>query len=326
MNKLIDKINELYGFRLRYLEKVEKGFLSENHILSEGGKKYFLKKYRFDNEKKIREIHSVKNCFSSGGVSIILPLVNKKGNTFFFFENGYFSLFPFVYGKSLERANFTDATISSFGETLGHIHRVGEKAHLKGLGMFHPWKKENALETIELLETEIVKKTALDPFDKMAKEGLLRKKKIISENVTSFDEIGLLSDHLIHGDYLDHNVFFGEDGCVSHVFDLEKADYSPRMYELWRSLMYVFLEGKVGKEEYRKAKLYLDSYLNVYPAEREELEKGLNLFYAKMIHGLWVESEHYLKNNKRVDCFLAPDFERVEYLFENFEELKKELI
>jgi len=326
MNDLVEKTGELYGLRLCYVEKVAKGFLSENHILSDGNKKYFLKKYRFDNEKKIREIHSAKEYFSCGGIPVVLPIVNKEGHTFFFFENGYFSLFPFICEKQLERKDLTDTAIVSFGEMLGRMHLLGGRSKIIMSGEFHRWKKETALETIKTIECEISKKTILTSFEEMAKEGLLKKQKLILSNSFSFEEFGFLNDHLIHGDYLYHNVFFSESDRVSHVFDLEKADYSPRMYEFWRSLMYTFLEGKVDKEDMRKAKLYKDSYEEIYPTTQEEMEKGLLLFYIKTIHGLWIETEHYIKNNMRVDCFLAPDFERVEYLSKNLEKLKSELL
>jgi hypothetical protein len=47
MDEILGKINELYDLKLELLEKVKKGFLSENHVLidTETNKKYFLKRY-----------------------------------------------------------------------------------------------------------------------------------------------------------------------------------------------------------------------------------------------------------------------------------------
>ena len=42
MKNLLEKINELYGIHATSFEKVSKGFLSKNYILSDGKKKYFL--------------------------------------------------------------------------------------------------------------------------------------------------------------------------------------------------------------------------------------------------------------------------------------------
>jgi len=129
-----------------------------------------------------------------------------------------------------------------------------------------------------------------------------------------------------HGDYLDHNVFFGPNDQVSYVFDFEKTDYSPRTYELFRSLMYSFLSGDILDEDVVRAKLYLQSYLEIYPISKDELSRGLRLFYLKSIHGVWVESEHYLKENVRVDEFLLNDLQRIKYLSENYEYLEDNLL
>lgn len=122
MENLISKINHLYGLQLHSSEKVTKGFLSENHILLSDNNKYFLKKYRFDRQERIEEIHSAKKYFADGGIPVILPITNTEGNTFFLFENGYFALFPFVSGIQLERGTLTDTAIISLGKMLGKIH------------------------------------------------------------------------------------------------------------------------------------------------------------------------------------------------------------
>jgi hypothetical protein len=76
----------------------------------------------------------------------------------------------------------------------------------------------------------------------------------------------------------------------------------------------------------KKAKLYLKSYLSIYPATEDELRKGLKLFCIKSIHGVWVESEHYLKKSDRVDEFLLNDFKRIEYFSERFDEFTELLL
>lgn len=325
MENLISKVNHLYDLQLHSSEKVTKGFLSENHILLTDDKKYFLKRYRFDKQERIEEIHSAKKYFADGGIPVILPITNNKGNTFFIFENGYFALFPFVSDIQLERGSLTDTAIISLGETLGKIHLLGKVCNLPIKERFKAWNKEKSLEKIEAIYTELKKETNPTDFDKLALESIETKKRLIQENSIVYEDLKLPSDHLIHGDYLDHNVFFGPDSKVSFVFDLEKTDYSPRMYELFRSLMYTFLSGDTDEKGLEKAKLYLMSYLSAYPTSKDELSKGLKLFYLKSIHGTWVEGEHYLVMSDRVDQFLHDDFQRIKYLSENFDEFQNNL-
>jgi len=325
MDELLKRINELYGLQVHSFEKVAKGFLSENHILTEGDKKYFLKRYRFDNKEKIEEIHLVKKYFTEGGIPVILPIMNKENSTFFSFENGYFALFPFVDEIEFERGSLPDKAIVSLGEMLGRIHLLGKVAKLPINNKFKTWEKEKILTHIELIKAEINKKEILNDFDKLTLESMELKKNLILRDFVEYEDFNLPSDHLIHGDYLDSNVFFDNNDQVSHVFDFEKANYSPRMYELFRSLMYAFLSGEITDKDINKAKLYLDSYLSIYPTLKDELKRGLKFYYIKSVHGLWVENEHYLKNNSRVDEFLLNDFQRIKYLSEHFEELESKL-
>jgi hypothetical protein len=45
-----------------------------------------------------------------------------------------------------------------------------------------------------------------------------------------------------------------------------------------------------------------------------------------MLHGSWVQSEHYLKNNYRVDQFLFGKFKLIKYLSEHLNELEITLL
>ena len=297
MKDLLSKINHLYGLDVNSFKKVTKGALTENHILIQGDKKYFLKKYRYNTVEKIDEIHLSKKYFLEGGIPVVFPIVNKEGKTHFFFNDGYYALFPFVTNKQFERGKLSKKAIISLGEMLGRMHLLGKKSKLPIKDTFKAWDKEKILKKISDIENEINKKTNFSEFDKLAIKNLKLKKNIISNNTLTFKDINLPFDHLIHGDYLETNVFFDKNDQVSEVFDFEKTDYSPRMYELIRSLIYAFFNENFSKENIDNAKLYLGSYLKVYPTSRDELSKGLKSFYLKHVHAVWTEGEHYLKNN-----------------------------
>jgi len=324
MDALLAKIKSLYNFQIHSAERVTKGFLSENYILFCDDKKYFLKRYRFDNKERIEEIHFAKKYFVNLGIPVILPIVNLDRSAFFFFSDSYFALFPFVSDKQLDRVSITDTSIISLGETLGKIHLLGKDSNLPVKERFKPWNKDKSLEKIKAIYTTLQKDNNPKDFDKIALENIEMKKRLIQDNSIVYEDLKLPSDHLIHGDYLDHNVFFGSDDKVSFVFDFEKTCYSPRMYELWRSLIYSFLSTDMTTEDIRRAKLYLISYTKIYPTTKDELIRGLKLFYLKSIHGLWVESEHYINGSDRVDDFLYVDYKRTKYLSENFDNLEKQ--
>ncbi|HEY4504615.1 MAG TPA: phosphotransferase [Candidatus Paceibacterota bacterium] len=323
MEKLLVEIDELYGKAVTNPQKVTGGFLSENYFLQEGSKKYFLKKYRFTNTKRIDEVHASKKYFSDGGIPVILPIPLLNGSTYFSYDGSYYALFPFVDGKQIDRGNMNHAEIISLGEMLGRIHLLGKVSKVVNEERFKIGNQEKTFKKIEDLLIEIQKKAHLSDFDKIALENIELKKQLLLTNKLSFEDLNLPCDHLIHGDYLDHNVFFDDHHKVFAVFDFEKTNYSPRTYELFRSMIYGMISDDFSEKSLSDAKIYLDAYTGIYPISKDEIKRGLQLFLLKSIHGFWVESEHYIKNNNRVDEFLFNDYKKIKYLSENLEEFTR---
>ena len=321
MQDILANIRDLYGITVSSSEKVTKGFLSENHILSDGKSKFFLKKYRFDNANRIAEVHASKKYFADGGIPVILPMPLLDGKTFFEYKSSYYALFPFVEGKHLERGNLTEAAIISLGRMLGKIHLLGRESKLVVGHKFRIEDEEKTRKKIEEILAKVAEVTIPTDFDKAALENVLVKKELLLKNRMTFENLGLACDHLIHGDYLDHNVFFDEKGNVQWVFDFEKTNYSPRTFELFRSMVYSFLSADVTKPDLEGARKYLNAYSSVYPVSKDELRRGLRLYFVKIIHGFWVEDEHYVKGNSRVDQFIFNDCAKIRYISENLDSL-----
>lgn len=321
MIEILNKINELYGINVSSSEKVEKGFLSDNYFVSSCDDKYFLKKYRFENSNRIAEVHASKKYFANGGIPVILPLSTKDGNTFFDYEGSFYALFPFVDGRHFERGTLTEVAIISLGELLGKIHLLGKESKLIINDYFKIENEEKTMKKIEDILQKISEIDSLSEFDKVALENVHMKKNLLLKNKMSFENLGLNNDHLIHGDYLDHNVFFGKHDKVEWVFDLEKAQYAPRTYEIFRSMVYGLLSANVTETDLSNARKYIDAYSSIYPISSDEIKRGLQLYFVKAIHGFWVEGEHYIKGNTRVDHFLFDDHKRIKYLSENLDVL-----
>jgi homoserine kinase type II len=328
MEDLLKKINALYEVQVYSPEKVAKGFLSENHVLtdrSNKANKYFLKKYRFDNKEKIEEIHAAKKYFAQGGIPVILPILNNENATYFFFEEGYFALFPFIDGRHIDRDNLTETAAISLGETLAKIHLLGKESTLPMKDYFKGWNKEKFIAKADELAALIHEKSELDEFDTNALKSIEMRKSLIEANTFTFEDLHIPSDCLIHGDYHDANIFFDTEDNVEYVFDFEKVQYAPRVYELIRSLMYMFFDSAFSMQHLELGKLYIESYSTMYPISKEELRAGLKLFYLRQVHGFWVEGEHYINHNYRVDQFLISGYNSVKYLTEHFDELEKAL-
>lgn len=322
----LSKINQLYNININSSERVTKGFLSENYILFTNETRFFLKKYRFDVPEKIKEIHASKKYFSDGGIPVILPIVHSAGETVFENEGSYFALFPFVEARHIDIDFLTKDAIISFGKTLARIHLLGKEAKLPFSKSFKVESDEVVLQKIEDIFKKINEIKIPTSFDKIALKNLELKKTLLLQNQKFIDSSYFKKDHLIHGDYLLHNTFFDENDAVQWVFDFEKTDYKPRVYELFRSMFYSLFSENITQENLQYIKIYIDAYSSVYPIDEEEIKNGLQFYFNKIIRGFWVETEHYLNGNNRVDEFIFSDYARIKYISENMGSLVSFLI
>jgi Ser/Thr protein kinase RdoA (MazF antagonist) len=317
MEPLLQKIAEKYDLRLRLVEKVAQGYLSENHVLTNGDSKYFLKKYRFANSERIAEIHCAKKYFSDGGIPVILPIVNEDSETFFEHEKGFYALFPFVYDQQIAWDKLDKKAITSYAEMLARIHLIGSKSTISVSESNTPWDSKATLQKIEQILKIISGIEHKTEFDIRTEKNLLLKKTLIKSNQKTYDQFNFHNDHLIHGDYIVPNVFFDDNKNVSYVFDWEKTKYSSRFLELFSSLIQCTLFETV------RSKWYLDAYLTLYPASKEDLENGLDAYCLEHTHSLWIEEEHYLKGNNRTDELLDSNSRKIAYFANDLNEFKK---
>ena len=275
MPNLIQFINNLYGLNINSAEKVSKGFLSENYYLTDGINKYFLKKYRFHNEKRVIEVHAVKKYFYRGGIPVILPIEFDGSKSYFEYSGSFYTIFPFVAGRQLQSGKLSNNAVTSMARMLGEIHLLGRDAVLDLSESFKIENKESNLQKIDKILSVLYKNEVQSDFDKLALRNIEMKRNLLMNNNQTIDQIGLKSDHLIHGDYLEQNLFFDDKDNVNFVFDLEKSNYSPRTYELFRSLFNSIFSFEDSSIDFDKASIYIKSYSSVYPISTEELKSGL---------------------------------------------------
>lgn len=298
----LEQINELYSLRLSFVERIAGGFLSDNFALTDGTKKYFLKRHRHTSKELVEAVCQAEQFFADGGIPVILPLRLHSGTDYFEHEGNLYSLYPFVEGRHIERGMFTKEAAISMGTTLAKMHKRGKQSAIECNERYAVWNKDKFLAKAEEIEAEIAKQK--DPaFDAMALENLTLKKNLVMQNEVRYSDLGLMEDHLIHGDYFCDNVFFNPDDKVSHVFDFEKIQYASAPTELFRG-MFVSFFSIPTQANLELAKVYVDSYLEEYPQPREVVQNSLIAATLKQVHSIFIEEEHYLKGSNRMDPLL----------------------
>lgn len=317
-NQLLDHLKELYKFNsLDFVQKVEAGYLSHNYILKSNYQKYFLKQYRPSPLSRIHEVHTVKFYFAQNNIPIILPLRNSAGSTYFEFDSNIYALFPFVKGLTLSIESLTTQALISLGRTLAQIHLLSKQQYPQISKRAERFSKERFMLKFDNISSVISSFKNPTQFHNALKESLILKKQLVEENTLTEKDLNLPFDHLLHGDYHNHNVFFDHQHNVTQVFDLEKTEIAPRLFELVRSMDYLCFNGEYHESNYQHAHSYLGAYRSIYPFNKDELSRSLQMYYLTKIHSLWIETEHCLNHNTRVDLFLPSQLQTIKYLAEN---------
>lgn len=97
------------------------------------------------------------------------------------------------------------------------------------------------------------------------------------------------------------------------------------MLELIRAIDFIcFSDGSQSGRafadwNFAAAHTLLATYHGHYPLDRTELINGFQTYLIQRVHGLWVETEHYLLDNHRVDGFLEGEPYLLRYFSENYE-------
>lgn len=335
---IIDKLNKLFRMPpLRYDKKAKGGFLSDNYILRNSTGKYFLKKYRPSVKNRLSIIARAEQFFWSQDMPVIMPLKTKQGKTYFSIDGGFYSLFPYIPGKTFDhKTEFpTVSMVKSIATNLATMHLLSKMdfpiISPEQLSEWDPKKvlSATAREDFDSYANKILillkakKKKSL--FDKSAFALLKLKVALVNTIPNKFTGRTLGKPHIVHGDYHAQNLFFDKAGNVTHIFDLEKSDIRPRSLELIRSMFIICFNSYFNARRYKLAQVYLETYNSIYPIKRTELESAIRFMYYKHLCNLWIEKEHYLNNNTRPDPLLAVELRFLKYLSKNLEILIKKL-
>lgn len=334
-NTLLQKISQLYRIStIQKYELVEKGYLSQNHVLKTADGKFFLKRYNFKHSNDVALVHKAKFFFSSQNVPVILPFETVESHTFFGYQNIFYALFPFIDGINLHRDELNNHAIASMGSMLAKMHLISKNQTPVGFKVrdngwnpqasFHD--SNQLLKQINKILGIITTKNKKDGFDIMAEESLRTKISIITKYQNNPITWSLKSDHLVQGDYHHKNLFFDPQYNVSHIYDFEKSELRSRDLDIIRSMLITCFGGKYDTRAFSMAETYIKAYNDMYPINAENFDEALLFNMLKRGFSLWIENEHYIKYNNRMDDIYPEYVGTANYLAKNFDTFKSTII
>ncbi|MEX0917173.1 MAG: phosphotransferase [Candidatus Paceibacterota bacterium] len=318
-------LRDTYGLKEpSFFGEVSHGYAAENFLIQDGESKYFLKKYNKRRKlERLLEIHKVERFLSENNVPAIAPLPNEKGETLSTYQGRFFAIFPYVEGRQFDHLP-PQKSVTSAGETLARLHKATKDAtSLVVLKKFDTWNKEDFLrEANEILL--LIEGGENTPFDLLARDFLKLKMKLAEESSVTVGTLKLEEKAILHGDYHHHNLFFGKDDKVSHVFDFERTAPGPRTIDVAYGLFLICFDYNLGREavldelHFSRAMEYLRGYQSVFPLSQDELKAGIEWFYwCKCVHHVWPLDRHYKEKEYRADVFVGPRLQLINYFSKN---------
>jgi homoserine kinase type II len=310
--------------KARIVNELKNG-LSNNYAFEAERVRYFLKQYRHSNFEKVREIHNVKKYLHDGGIPVIQPMYTAGNDTLVEIEDSMYAVFPFVVGLHQKESAVGDAALDELAHTLADIHKLSVSNPFVINDTFHDWNPDKFMNKAEAILAALDCKPNLTELDEQMKQGVILKRELVSANKKKLADFDLPNDTLCHGDYHVYNVFFDQKGKVEWVFDLEKAEMAPRVFELVRSMNYMNLGGNFDDAHMAKANTYVNAYHGYYPLIEGEFARGVEMRFVKDFHSLWIEGEVFLKNNDRFNRFYEAEFRSLVYLKDHLADFIKKL-
>ena len=322
-----NSLKNIHDLDVQTIEPVEQGHLTNNFKISTVQGNYFLKQHRAENVPRLDYITAVESFFCSYDIPIVMPILDKNKKSYFKADDQIYTLYPFIQNNHKDQFGAQFEKIARAGAFLGRLHRIGQNDIPKTLQRLghERWDSKKSAEILTKIQDMIHAKSNRDDFDRLALETIDAKLSFINQNKITFDAIAIHHDTLIHGDFHFGNCFFDDDNEICALFDFEKACYAPREREYIRALFTICVSKPFVLSDLDHVALFARNYQAVFPIISEKIEDALIIHKIRYFHSTWIEEEHYLKNNFRLDILYPRVLQNIEF-FNLYYEMFKESI
>lgn len=271
---------------------VHGGFMGLNYRIDTQTGAFFLKQYHNRINTVIHEIKTAEEYFAQEGLPIIEPIKDRYDREAFWWEGNWYSLFPFVHGVSPEFGRITMAQVEALARILARFHEVGWRFPNRPFQLVRIGNRRKFNMEKTELQRIVLQKKDRNALDERMLEVLAKKEDLIRHNTLLLQDIPLLYNCLLHGDFQYLNTFINEKAEVTHVYDLERASLGPAAYELVRSLIINCFDDAWGSENFTLGRHYVSTYRETAPLTFENFRDAVRLYTYSIMHMTWIETRY----------------------------------
>lgn len=281
------------------------GLMNENYIFIAGGKKYFVKLYKYYSEAKVEVSHAIIDHLTNHAIKTYHLVKNSFGNTFSNKNGVLFEIAEFIEGSTNRIREAVSAKIvDQMAQGLAKYHTAIADCTVKFdfVDVFSP---EQAKISFQKIKDILISKTTLDDFDELClamvriKLSYIEKIPDLTKNIPFCNFPVLIN----HGDFLTGNCLFDSNDNLQFVIDFE---HTVKTYRLWDIIKTSAFLARKNKHEIFHSEIDLDVLVNFIknyhihnPLNSEEVEALPELYIVASFLSDFVLYGYYLTGNEK---------------------------
>ncbi len=270
----------------------------------------FLRANEGKSEGDVRREAAIVAHAAARGVPTPVPRAGVSGERFGRWGDAFVSLFPWVPGRTLARAELTPTHAAAVGGALAGLHLASDGYLDQNPGRYEPPEIDARLARIAALA-----RPELGPAAAVLGPELAR---------LQAERISAVPEGIIHGDLFVDNVLYDETGALTALIDFEQASWGRLAYDL----AVTTLAFGYGRDDFRAdiVRALIDAYVAARAAaarpvtDAERATFGAELRFAACRFAVTRITDVHLKR----DAGAAPGKNYLRYL-ERLASVKKHL-
>jgi len=231
--ELVEALRHYSLGELRAAQRIERGFVNENWLLTTGHGRFFLKRRHPDLRQTdiIRAQHHLMQRLWESGFPAPPLVPTISGETLLVLGGEFYEIQGYIAGEPYDHNRL--AHVEEAALTLGRYH-----ARVQGFAP-HALRQLGQLYAPGMARAALARLTSAWGLDRNRELGpiLDQLQAHVADLAARFAKHGPLPHLIIHGDYYAGNLLFKSDGIIG-VVDYDKARWQPRVAELAEALIY----------------------------------------------------------------------------------------